>query len=1328
MAGRLLGHVRTLLEAIPGHAAAPVRELPMLTAAERRQILVDWNDTVGDYPRDRRLEQLVEEQVDRTPDAVAVVHEGRSWTFRELDERANRLARHLRGLGIGPRSLVGVCMNRSAEMVAAVLGILKAGAAYVPFDPAYPKERLAFLLRDTEAAALVTQVRRLGQLPETNVPVVCIDADWPTMALHPTTRLSEPEALATDGVTVANASGSDEIAYVIYTSGTTGTPKGVVVRHRAVVNTIDWVNRTFAVGPGDRVLWVTSLCFDLSVYDLFGVLSAGGTVRVATGSELRGPERLQDILANEPITIWDSAPPLLGQLVPHFDKVADRETKLRLVMLSGDWIPVALPDQVRTTFPAAKVVSLGGATEAAIWSNWYPVEKVDPAWASIPYGRPIRNARYYLLDVHGQPAPVGVPAELYIAGDCVADGYWHRPALTAERFLPDPFFPVGWVEGSLAARRPTDLRAGGPSSPPAPRPTLQERMYRTGDLAKFWPDGTIEFLGRRDHQVKVRGFRIELGEVEATLARHPAVEQAVAAVMPDAIGEKQLVAYAVPRPGQELSAAELRRFLRERLPEYMVPAHVVLLDRLPLSANGKVDRKSMPSPLLVGRASSPSLSKDGLEARPTNPTELALANVWREVLGLPEIGIHDNFFELGGHSINAAQVVSRVRQRLGKELPLTAFFRAPTIAAMAEAIRAGSVSDGSGRAVAHTSGSDRAPAGPTQRQIWFLHQLGQGSEVYNIAYGLRLTGRLDAATLQAALTEIVARHAALRTTFDDDGGPLWQVVHPPYPVELPKVNLFSPRSLTGGDPESTARVIAAAFAREPFDFRRGPLFRARLLRLGDDDHRLLLAWHHLIFDGQSLAIFLRDLATHYTAAVGGRTAELPPAPSFADDCRRFEADLAGRLPDLVAHWTRKLSPPPPPVELPGTKPRPADPTYRGQITPLGLTPETAEAVAALARKEGATPFTVLLAAFEAVVHRLTGAEDFAVGAPVACRTRPETDEVVGPLVNTVVLRADLSDEPTFADLLARTRRTVHDALAHQELPFDQLVSELRPSRTAGPSPLFQLLFNYSPGPPLPADPRHALVGRAGADRHVQVRPVAGPGRRARRGAARIGGYIESSTDLFDAATVERFAGHFRTLLAAAVADPGVRVGRMPLLTEAERGQTDEWNATAVEQSSEPAHRLIANRAAVAPDGVAIRDGSRSLTYSELDRAANRLAHHLGSLGVEPDMPVGIALERSADWVIAALARLEGRWCVLAARPAASGRSVGAGPAGCSRTGRDCIIGSEIAPGESPGAKCRPRGRRRHRAASRTPIPASRSRRTTSPTSFTPPARPARPRA
>ena len=542
-------------------------------------------------------------------------------------------------------------------------------------------------------------------------------------------------------------------------------------------------------------------------------------------------------------------------------------------------------------------------------------------------------------------------------------------------------------------------------------------------------------------------------------------------------------------------------------------------------------------------------------------------------------------------------------------------------------------------------------ASPTQRQIWFLHQLGQSSDVYAIAYTLILAGATDVTALRTALTGVVARHAALRTTFDDDGGRLWQIVNPPAAVELPIADVSH---LSGADRDAAVRDLAADHAREPFDFRRGPLFRARLVRLADDDHRLLLVWHHLILDGQSLAIVLRDLAALYAAAVAGRPVELPPAPAFADVCREVEAALAGRLPELLDHWTKKLTPLPPPVHLPGARPQPAAPTFRGAETPLDLSPTTAVAVAALARREGATPFTVLLAAFQALVHRLTGQDDFAIGAPVACRPRPGSEDVVGPLVNTIVLRADLSGEPTFADLLARTRRAVHDGLAHQELPFDVLVAELRADqdvlgarRADTRQPLFQVLFNYSPTPPAPAVPGAtwtAIPTPTGTSKFALSLILDD-------GPAGLIGHIEYSTEVFDAAAIERLAGHFRTLLAAALADPGVPVSRLPLLTDAETRQVfHEWNATTVAHPAVPAHRLIA----ASGSRVAIRDGRRTLTYAELDRRANQLGRHLrharrraGRAGCDGAGAVG-RLDRCRP------GRVEGRWRLFAARPASPG--------------------------------------------------------------------------
>ncbi|MCE9567893.1 MAG: amino acid adenylation domain-containing protein [Planctomycetes bacterium] len=642
---RLANHYLTFLQAACTEPDKTIGELPLLTLSEREQLVIGWNNTLGQYPMDLCIHQLFEEQVRRQPDAVAVIANGRKWTFRQLNEKANQLARHLQSQGVGPGTFVGVCLKRSPEMMTAILAVLKGGSAYVPLDSVYPRDRLAFMLGDTKAAVVLTEQSLIERLPEGAAQYLCLD-------------LIGTELDRLDTENLGPVSTPDDRCYVIYTSGSTGRPKGVVLRHRAVVNTLDWVNTTFGVGPSDRVLFVTSLSFDLSVYDIFGVLGAGGSVRVADEEELRDPVELMRILRTEPITIWDSAPAALQQLAPFFAQ--DRGGQLRLVMLSGDWIPVSLPNLVRAAFPQSKVMSLGGATEAAIWSNWYPIGHVDPSWPSIPYGKPIRNARYHILDDRLQPVPVGVPGELHIGGLVLADGYLNRPELTAERFIPDHLTPTS----------PPEL--GLPNAP---------RLYKTGDLARYFPDGNIEFLGRIDQQVKVRGYRVELGEIETVLAQHPAVREVVVKNHRDDAGHVYLVAYLVLRPSLALNSAELAKYLKAKLPEYMVPSQFMVLESLPLTPNGKLDRAALTPPELV-------VTKSETEFKlPTNDAERALQAIWEEVLKVRPISVTDSFYDLGGHSLMAAVLMARVESQLGHRLPLELLFSTPTVRGLATLIQ-----------------------------------------------------------------------------------------------------------------------------------------------------------------------------------------------------------------------------------------------------------------------------------------------------------------------------------------------------------------------------------------------------------------------------------------------------------------------------------------------------------------------------------------------------------------------------------------------------------------------------------------------------------------
>ncbi|MBN6039848.1 amino acid adenylation domain-containing protein [Amycolatopsis sp. 195334CR] len=633
-ARRLLDDLDAVLtEMVARTGATPLHEFSVLSPAEQHRITHEWNDTaVARTPA--CIHELVERQAARTPDALAVLQGAERLTYAELDTAAGKLARRLAAAGVGPGDFVALRLRRSVHTVVALLGVLKAGAAYAPIEPSLPTERARELLATLNAPVLITdrdQVAAARELGEREIL-------W----------LGEPDG--SEGWALADSAGEprraqpDDLAYVIFTSGSTGTPKGVLLSHAPVVNLIEWVNTTHGMGPADRVLFITSLGFDLSVYDVFGVLAAGGSVRVATDEEIRDPRRLLSILAEEPITFWDSAPAALQQLEPFFTLRGPRaEHSLRLVFLSGDWVPVTLPDSVRAAFGGARVIALGGATEAAIWSNSFPVERVDPGWASIPYGRPIDNARYYVLDGALRPAVVGAPGDLFIGGDCLALGYHGDPEKTAEKFIPDPFSD-----------------------------RLGARLYRTGDRAKYWPDGTIEFLGRQDDQVKLRGFRIELGEVEAALTAAPGVASAVALVQ-----GAQLVGYVVRTPGDDPDPAEVRDQLARRLPAYMVPSQVVVLDELPVTPNGKLDRRALPAP------------KEPVPyVEPGTPVEKALAELWIDVLGVERVGVVDNFFDLGGHSLLITQLMARVKAVLEVDVPMMAVLDNQTLGEFAAVVEA----------------------------------------------------------------------------------------------------------------------------------------------------------------------------------------------------------------------------------------------------------------------------------------------------------------------------------------------------------------------------------------------------------------------------------------------------------------------------------------------------------------------------------------------------------------------------------------------------------------------------------------------------------------
>ncbi len=1208
---RLAGHLRRLLEAA---AAAPERrvgELPMLAAAERRQLLA-WSGTAAERQTERAPErpvhELFEAQVERAPDAAAVLFGDLFLSYGELDRRANRLAHHLRSRGVGPEARVGLCLERGAALVAAVLGVLKAGGVYVPLDPAYPPERLAFMVEDAAPKAVLAAPRdtALAARIAGGAPVVALDADL---------LAAGPAANAASAVTPASG------AYVIFTSGSTGRPKGTLVEHRSLFHLLQAIADRWDLRRPRRVLQFSSPSFDASVGELWAALPWGGALVPGTRSQLLPAPELARLVAEQAVDTAILPPSLLALLAP------EDFPGLATLVAAGEALPA---DVARRWSPGRRLWNGYGPTECTVFSTIADCAELAPP----PIGRPIGGARAYVLERGLEPSPIGVPGELYIGGAGLARGYLHRAALTAERFVPDLF---------ATAAAHAEYAGGGPPG---------GRLYRTGDRVRWRPDGEIEYLGRLDHQVKLRGFRIELGEIESVLGDSPSVREAVVMLRQDTAGEPRLAAYVIPAGAlgsgaAEPTAAALRVHCAERLPDYMVPAAFVVLARLPLTPNGKLDRRALPAP----DAEHP--ERAAAFAAPRTPLEEILAGAWAEILGVERVGVDDDFFaDLGGHSLLATRVVSRVRQLLGLELPLRSLFDAPTVgawAAVAEEMAA--IEDGSDAAAADAprrretgAAACGLPLSFAQERLWFLEQLTPGLAVYNVPLALRLSGRLDAAALGGALAALVARHEVLRTRFDDAAGRPLQVIEAAVAVPLPRIDL---RGIACGERE-VARLAAEEAAR-PFDLRRGPLVRALLLLTGGDEHVLLLAFHHIVSDGWSLGIVLRELGALY---VGEQLTELPlQYADFALWQRRQLSDKLGGdgLGGQLAYWRRQLAGLAP-LPLPADRPRPAVRSHRGGWVAVELAEDLAASLRRLGRAAGSTLFMTLLAGFQVVLGRYAGQDDVAVGTAVANRRHRDLEGLIGFFVNTLVLRADLGGGGSFRQLLARVREATLGAFAHQDLPFERLVEELRPERDTGQNPLVQVMLLLQNTPLVSLElPGLALSSLAVESRTAKLDLTLSLTERSGGG---IVGNLEHDTDLFDAATAARLGGHLRRLLAAAVAAPDVAIAELPLLDEAERRQLlVDWNRTEVEWGADRlVHELFTAQAARTPAATAVIDdesadgdtsnpSGASLTYAELERRSARLAARLRRLGVGAESLVGVCLERSAGMVVALLAVL-----------------------------------------------------------------------------------------
>ncbi|GII66113.1 hypothetical protein Skr01_61980 [Sphaerisporangium krabiense] len=1132
------------------------------------------------------LHTLIERQADRTPDAVAVVSGEEALTYRELDARANRLARLLARRGAGPETVVGLCLDRSADLVVGMLGILKSGGAYLPIDPDLtPAERAAYLLADSGARLVVTSGRHAGGLAPCEA--VRLDTDRLLLEAEPADRM---DAGAPPG----------SLAYVIYTSGSTGRPKGVMVEHRSIVNQVTWLTSAVLTGRPLRCLQAISVGFDASTEDFFAPLTTGGTVVMAPPGYAADGARLRELLVRHRVNAVGLTPPVVSALVD--DHVFDG-TEVRWMICGGDVLRDDLVRRCGAVLPEVEIFNAYGPTEATVNATAFAVDPSGQAryHPSVPIGRPIPGVRTYVVDEDMNLVPPGGRGELLVGGAGVARGYAAAPGLTAERFVPDPF-------------------GGEPGG----------RLYRTGDAVRLREDGELEFLGRADRQVKARGHRIEPGEVEDALVRLPGVTEAAVVAHPDGHGDHRLVAYVV---ADGTAPAGLRAALGDVLPGYMIPAAVVAMDALPkIEGIGKVDLGALPPPETARTGTAP-----------RDPVEAALVALYAEVLGAEVAGVEDGFFDLGGHSLLAMRLAARVRDAFGVEVTTRTVLGHPVIADLAAVVRAGGHDPAAAPPVRRRDGAT-APLTADQERLWFLEQLRPDTAAYNLPMAVRLRGPLDVPRLRTALSGVVARHEALRTAFPAEDGTPRQVVldvaEAPIPVEdAPGL----------GEPE--LRAWADAVARVPFDLAAGPPLRARLLRVDDREHVLLLVVHHIVFDSWSLRVLVQELAALYDDP----EASLPALPVQCGDHAAWERELrdSGAMDGHLDYWRGRLAGAPPLLELPSDRPRPAVQSFRGGNEHFTLPPGLLDRLRETCRAEGVTLFMVLLAGFDLLLSRYSGQTDLVVGTPVAHRPRTELEPLIGFFVNTLVLRADLSGDPTVREFLAQVKETSLAAYGHQDVRLDRLVEELQPERDLSRTPLFQAMFGFESLPDPSVQGRTVRfevadlpAGVARFDLSLDLKEADGE----------VRGVLNHSADLFDPGTARRMIGHYLRLLDAMTTAPGRPLSELDMLEPAERERMlVTWNAEPVDAPEDVClHELFERQADATPGAVAVTygsDSSTSLTYRELDERANRLAWWLAGHGVGPGTVVALCLDRSVDMLVGVLGVLKAGGAYLPLDPA-----------------------------------------------------------------------------
>lgn len=1186
MSAQAARHFMRVLEQCAANGDLPIAGITLFSDEEKQKILTEWNDTRSMLP-DTRVQQIIEQQVKATPQATAVTFENRSLTYDQLNAQANQLAHALRKKGVGPDVLVGVCLERSAEMVVALLAVLKSAGAYVPLDPEYPRDRLEFMLADSDVPVLITQAKFTDRLSafrarRPDLQILVVEDEWPALNAQPA-----------DNPPCQNS--AEHLAYMIYTSGSTGKPKGAMNTHIGLLNRLLWMQKEYQLTAGDVVLQKTPFSFDVSVWEFFWPLMFGARLVVAKPGGHQDSLYLKNLIIQEKITTLHFVPSMLQIFL---EENLETVGSLRRVICSGEALSV---DTQKKFFKRvnAGLHNLYGPTEAAIDVTYWACHP-DNELKSVPIGRPVSNTQIYILDPALNLQPVGMPGELHIGGIQLARGYHNRPELTAEKFIPDPFSQI-------------------PNG----------RLYKTGDLARFLPDGNVEYLGRLDHQVKIRGFRIELGEIESVFNQHPGLQSVAVIARMDLGPHAQLAAYLV-MDAERPSVAEWRRFLTQQLPEYMVPSHYVYVDALPLSPNGKLDRKALPSP----ESFRPVVTQE--YTAPQTDIQMQLAVICQEVLRKDRIGIHDNFFELGGDSLQAMQVVARVRNTFGTELPFRTFFESPTIAQMSQAIESNKyVMDQ--LSLTPVSRDQKIPLSSSQIRLWFLNEFDKNGATYNMPIAFKVDGDIDLAVLQRVIDKIVGRHESLRTTFDAADGQPYQIIRQHRPVPVEHISLCD---LPGESRTDAAQKLADDEANTPFDLKDGPLFRVKVIALGPRQHVLLLTMHHIISDGWSVGIIAKEMTELYRSYIAGDPVELAPLPLQYPDFAYWQRQwLQGDfLKSQINYWREQLKGAPPLLELPLDFARPAVESFRGKVFHFNLDAELCRQARILSQRQGVTFFMTLQAVFVMLLSRYSGQEDIVIGTPIANRHTRDLESIVGFFVNTLVLRTDVSANPTFPELLKRVRRTNLEAYDHPHVPFEQLIQELNPQRNLSHSPWFQVMFVLQNTPlemsPL-EDLKLTLLNQENLTAKFDlilefVEQTDG-----------LFGTIQFNTDLFKPETIERLARHYTQLLEQLIADPDKNINEYTLLDQKEAERISDHLRQPPDRSASTRclHELFEEQVRLQPHKMAVIAENGEWTYGQLNERANQLASILRKSGAARQH-VGICVDRSIEMIAGVLGILK----------------------------------------------------------------------------------------